>query len=130
MDIKNVLTGKILIIDDDPDVRMLMRKILEKEGYPVDSAVDKEDALKKLSAITPGLILLDVLLSGSDGRQLCQWIKNNEKTKDVPVIIFSAHPSVNDDKVKMYGADDFIAKPLNTELLLQKVEKQLKAQVK
>jgi len=127
MDTKNTLSGTILIIDDDPDIRTLMQKVLAKEGYTVVSATSKEDALDKLSSFVPELILLDVLLSGADGRELCQHIKNDPSTQNIPVIIFSAHPSVNDDKVRTYGADDFIAKPLNTQLLLQKVERQLAA---
>ena len=130
MEMKQTLSGHILIIDDDPDIRLLMQRVLEKEGYNVDSAVHKEDALDKLSHSKPQLILLDVLLSGADGRELCQWIKSNENTQHVPVIIFSAHPSINDDKVKQYGADDFIAKPLNTDLLLQKVERHLSVKAK
>jgi len=120
----------ILIIDDDPDIRTLMQKVLEKEGYKVETARNKEEALEKLNQTQPLLILLDVLLSGSDGRELCQYIKNKETTAHIPVIIFSGHPSVNDNKVKTYGADDFIAKPLNTTLLLQKVEKYFEAQIK
>lgn len=120
----------VLIIDDDPDIRTLMQKVLEKEGYQVETAKHKEEALDKLNQTQPFLILLDVLLSGSDGRELCQYIKNNALTAHIPVIIFSAHPSVNDNKAKTYGADDFIAKPLNTELLLQKVEKHFAAHTK
>jgi len=117
--------GKILIIDDDPDIRTLMQMVLEREGYAVDTARHKEEALEKLRASTPVLILLDVLLSGSDGRELCQAIKSDSSTQKIPIIIFSGHPSVTIDKARNFGADDFIAKPLNTELLLQKVERHL-----
>ena len=125
----NKVQHKILIIDDDPDIRMLMQKVLEKQGYHVDTARSKEEAWEKIAEVHPELILLDVLLSGADGRELCQNIKKNEATQHVPVIIFSAHPSINDAKVKTYGADGFIAKPLNTELLVQKVEQLLSANV-
>lgn len=121
---------QILIIDDDPDIRTLMQKVLEKEGYSVATAKHKEEALELINQSQPLLILLDVLLSGADGREFCKWLKANSGTAHIPVIIFSAHPSINDDKVKTYGADDFIAKPLNTELLIQKVEKHLATQTK
>jgi CheY-like chemotaxis protein len=121
---------QILIIDDDPDIRMLMQKVLEKEGYSVATVRNKEEALEGLNQSQPLLILLDVLLSGSDGRELCRYLKANSATSNIPIIIFSAHPSINDDKARTYGADDFIAKPLNTELLLQKVEKHLATQIK
>jgi CheY-like chemotaxis protein len=130
MEKQHYTKGAILIIDDDPDIRTLMQKVLEKEGYLVDTAKHKEEALEKIARSQPLLILLDVLLSGADGRELCQYIKSNSSTANIPVIIFSAHPSINDDKVKTYGAEDFIAKPLNTELLLQKVEKHFAAHTK
>ena len=66
---------KILLIDDDPDIRTVMSILLKKEGYEVDTASCREEALQKLATETPSLILLDVLLSGSDGRELCRTIK-------------------------------------------------------
>jgi DNA-binding response OmpR family regulator len=70
--------------------------------------------------------LLDVLLSGADGRELCREIKVNETTKEVPVIMFSGHPGAA-LKFETYGADDFIAKPINTEALLNKLNQQMSA---
>lgn len=117
--------AKILLIDDDPDVRRLMSAMLTKEGYEVDTASRKEEALEKLSTATPSLILLDVLLSGDDGRELCREIKAREKTRNVPVIMLSGHPSAA-QQLETYGADDFVAKPFNTELLLSKMSLQMK----
>ena len=74
----------------------------------------------------PSLILLDVLLSGSDGRELCRDIKATPKTKDIPIIMFSGHPGAA-LQFETYGADDFIAKPFNTEALLEKLHQQMKA---
>ncbi len=117
---------KILLIDDDPDVRRLMSHMLQKHGYGVDTASCREDALTKLEEDVPSAILLDVLLSGTDGRELCREIKSNEKTKAVPVIMFSAHPgaAINFEN---YGADGFIAKPVNSAELLEKLNKQMMA---
>lgn len=117
--------AKILLIDDDPDVRHLMSAMLGKEGYEVETASQKEEALQKLATTTPSLILIDVLLSGYDGRELCQEIKACEKTRNVPVIMFSGHPGAA-SQVEAYGADDFIAKPFNTDVLLEKLSYQLK----
>jgi DNA-binding response OmpR family regulator len=117
--------AKILLIDDDPDVRRLMSAMLAKEGYEVETASQKEEALAKLSANTPSLILLDVLLSGYDGRELCREIKARRETSAVPVIMFSGHPGAA-SQVEAYGADDFIAKPFNTDVLLQKLNRQMK----
>lgn len=116
--------AKILLIDDDPDVRHVMSAMLAKEGYDVETASKKEEALQKLAAEPPSLILLDVLLSGEDGRDLCREIKTREHTKNIPVIMLSGHPGAA-QQVESYGADDFIAKPLNTELLLAKMNRQM-----
>lgn len=111
---------RILIIDDDPDVRTVMNVLMKKQGYEVETASHREEAMRKLSDFHPSVILLDVLLSGYDGRELCQEIKADAKTKDVPVIMFSAHPGAADN-IEKYGADDFITKPINTSALLEKL---------
>lgn len=111
---------KILLIDDDPDVRTVMTTILLRQGYDVATASRKEEAWQKLEEDKPSLILLDVLLSGSDGRELCREIKAAPRTKDIPVIMFSGHPSAG-LQFEAYGADDFISKPFNTEALLEKL---------
>ena len=113
---------KVLIIDDDPDVRLIMNTLMKKQGYEVETAFDRSDALSKLEEFTPSVILLDVLLSGTDGRELCKEIKDNDDLKSVPVIMVSAHPGASEN-IHSYGADDFISKPINTELLLDKLDK-------
>jgi len=114
---------KILLIDDDPDILVGMAKILGKEGYEVLTASGREEALAKMSEGKPAVILLDVLLSGEDGRELCREIKADEDMKHIPVIMFSGHPGAA-LKFETYGADDFIAKPFNTEALLSKLIQQ------
>ena len=116
--------AKILLIDDDPDIRTVMSMMLKKEGYEVEKASRREEALEKLIKDKPSLILLDVLLSGADGRELCREIKADEKTKNIPVIMFSGHPGAA-LQFETYGADDFIAKPFNTEALLQKLSSRM-----
>ena len=118
--------AKILLIDDDPDVRAVMSILLQKEGYQVDTASRREEALQKLQHEIPSLILLDVLLSGADGRELCREIKSRPQTRNIPVIIFSGHPSAA-LQFQSYGADDFIAKPFQTPALLQKLQQQMNA---
>ena len=113
---------KVLIIDDDPDVRLIMNTLMKKQGYEVETAFDRSDALSKLEEFTSSVILLDVLLSGADGRELCKEIKDNDDLKSVPVIMVSAHPGASEN-IHSYGADDFISKPINTELLLEKLDK-------
>src|SRR5215204_4030685 len=116
--------AKILLIDDDPDIRTVMGMMLKKEGYEVETASRREEALEILETGKPSLILLDVLLSGDDGRELCREIKANEATKHIPVIMFSAHPGAA-QQFESYGANDFISKPFNTEALLDKLSRQM-----
>ena len=113
---------KILIIDDDPDVRTVMNVLMKKQGYEVETAFNREDALSKLEDFRPSVILLDVLLSGTDGRELCKEIKRSEELKTVPIIMVSAHPSAAEN-IANYGADDFISKPINTHSLLEKMDR-------
>jgi DNA-binding response OmpR family regulator len=115
---------RILIIDDDPDIRTVMNILLKKQGFEVDSASRREEVFEKVQAFNPSIILLDVLLSGSDGRDICRELKADDATKAIPVIMFSAHPGAADN-IDSYGANDFISKPLNVDALLEKVNNQL-----
>lgn len=115
----------ILLIDDDPDVRTVMSRLLQKQGYGVETASRREDALAKLEEKLPSLILLDVLLSGSDGREFCRELKASLSTGHIPVIMFSGHPGAA-QQFEVYGADDFLTKPFNTDVLLEKLNRHLK----
>lgn len=97
-----------------------MSVLLKKNEHEVDTASSKDEVYMHLNNAKPSLILMDVLLSGADGREICREIKADENLKDIPVIMFSAHPSAK-EKIASYGADDFLSKPLNTESLLEKV---------
>jgi DNA-binding response OmpR family regulator len=112
---------KILIVDDDPDVRTLMNVVIKSKGYEVETAFNKQDAISKMEDFKPSVIFLDVLLSGTDGREFCREIKQDDKLNPVSVIMVSAHPGASEN-FGNYGADDFISKPINTEVLLGKLE--------
>jgi DNA-binding response OmpR family regulator len=116
---------RILIIDDDPDVRTVLNILLRKQGFEVETASRKEEVFGKIQAFKPSVILLDVLLSGYDGRKVCQEIKEDAETREIPVIMFSAHPGAAGN-IKEYGADDFISKPVNSEVLFNKISQHLK----
>lgn len=115
---------KVFIVDDDPDVRTIMNVVMKQHGYEVETAFSKEDALEQLQNFQPSVILLDVLLSGTDGREFCREIKVNEKMKNVPVIMVSAHPGAAEN-ISSYGADDFISKPIDTATLMDKLQRVL-----
>ena len=116
---------KLLVVDDEEDILEFLKVILEDEGYTVVTT-DKDDYLEKLQDDTlPDLILLDLLLSGKDGREIVKYLKTNEKTNHIPVIMLSAHPRAR-ETTKQAGADDFVAKPFEIDLLLNKVAQHLK----
>jgi DNA-binding response OmpR family regulator len=113
---------KILVVDDEPDILEFLQELLEGEGYTV-AITDKAEYVEKLRAGgLPDLILIDVLLSGKDGRKIVKHLKSQEATRHVPVIMFSAHPSA-EETVMVAGADDFVAKPFELEEVLAKIAK-------
>ena len=117
---------RVLIIDDDPDIRTLMDALMKKQGYQVETASRGEEVFDRIESFEPDVILLDVLLSGADGREICKQIKSNEDTRHIQVIMFSAHPGAADN-IESYGADHFVSKPVNTQALLKKLDEWVKA---
>lgn len=111
---------RVLVVDDEPDILEFLQIILEEEGYEV-TVSDKSEYLERLhDGGLPNLILLDVLLSGKDGRDIVKYLKSQEETKTIPVIMFSAHPSA-EETARQAGADDFLAKPFSIDVLLEKI---------
>jgi DNA-binding response OmpR family regulator len=111
---------KVLVVDDDPDILEFLQELLELEGYTA-VVTDKAEYLANLhDGSLPNLILLDVLLSGTDGREIVKDLKSQEETMHIPVIMFSAHPSA-EWTVRAAGADDFVAKPFEIDELLEKI---------
>jgi DNA-binding response OmpR family regulator len=111
---------KILVIDDDVDILEALQVMLEMDGYVVQAST-KDDSLQKISEdALPDLILLDVLLSGKDGRTICKQLKSQKKTKDIPVILMSAHPNAKETSLEA-GADYFVAKPFEMDELLESI---------
>jgi DNA-binding response OmpR family regulator len=115
---------KILLIDDDPDVITVLQMLLKKKGYEVATASREDEAYHQVSAFSPDLIVLDVLLSGVDGRTICKKLKNSAASKHIPIIMFSAHPGAQKN-MHEFGADDFIPKPFETSKILERIEGQL-----
>ena len=111
---------RILIVDDEPDILEFLQVILEEEGYTVVTS-DKGEYLEQLhNGGLPHLILLDVLLSGKDGREIVKYLKSQQETRYIPVIMFSAHPSA-EETARQAGADDFLPKPFSIDALLEKI---------
>ncbi len=111
--------GNILIVEDDPNIRKLVRVNLVKRGYTVSEAEDSHQAFALFQSETVDLVLLDIVLPGLSGVDICQWIRARS---DVPIIILSAR-SEEDLKVAALdaGADDYVTKPFGQEELLARV---------
>lgn len=115
---------KILVVDDDPDILDALQILLEFAGYDVKTTEkgDYAENLHDTNGGLPDLIILDVLLSGKDGRLICQKLKSQQDTKHIPIIMISAHPNAK-QSVAAVGADDFMAKPFDIDELLAIVVK-------
>jgi DNA-binding response OmpR family regulator len=112
--------ARILVVDDDVGILDALALVLGEERYEVETAERGEDLSGKLESFDPHLILLDVLISGTDGRHLCRRLKQQNSTKNIPVIMISAHPSARQGAMKC-GAEDFLAKPFETRELFKKI---------
>ena len=124
---KTDLTGLILIVDDTPRNLDVISETLTVAGYDVAIAVSGERALKHLQRRIPDLILLDVMMPGIDGFEICQQLQADPKTRDIPVIFMTAIADA-DSKVKGFelGAVDYITKPFQEQELLARVKTHLK----
>ncbi len=119
--------AKILVVDDEYDVQKMIRIRLEKNGYTVITASSGNECIEKAAEEKPSVILLDVLLSGQNGFEVCKLLKANVKTKDIPVIMVTAllGESVQRRGTES-GAEYLISKPFDPEDLLWEIEDVLK----
>ncbi len=114
-----MLKQKILIVDDDENIAELISLYLEKEQYDTETAHDGEEALKIIEVYNPDLILLDLMLPGIDGYEVCQQVR---KTRDIPIIMLSAKGEVFDKVLGLkMGADDYMVKPFDANELIARV---------
>jgi DNA-binding response OmpR family regulator len=112
---------KVLVIDDDRDILEAVQMILDSGGYDSDVTTKGDETYIKIDTYQPDLIILDVLLSGNDGRTICKNLKSDAATKKIPIIMISAHPTAK-DSTKECGADSFVAKPFSVVELLAEVK--------
>lgn len=111
---------KILVVDDDRNINELLRLYLEKEGYSVASTYDGVDAVKKFEDHKPDLVLLDVMLPGMDGWQVCREIR---KKSEKPVIMITAKGETFDKVLGLeLGADDYIVKPFDAKEVVARIK--------
>lgn len=111
---------KILVVDDDPILGFMIQEMLEWKGYKVKLSRLPQETVTNIVNEHIDLVILDKLISGTDGVEVCTWIKQNEKTKEVPVMMITAMHTSKDACLQA-GADDFIAKPFEMDNFLLKV---------
>lgn len=118
---------KIMIADDEKDIIEVLSLILEDAGYEVSSTANSETA-KKVHEYLPDLLLLDVWMKGVDGRDICKYLKSQNVTKNIPIIMISAHNETKKIALEA-GANDYITKPFDMDLLLSKVKENLNKKI-
>lgn len=105
----------ILVVDDDPRIRHVITNILEQDGYTVTSVADGQSALRAVATQRPDLILLDVMMPGLNGYEVCTQLRQNLLTATIPIIMLTALDQVHDKVTGIHaGADDYITKPFDS----------------
>jgi two-component system phosphate regulon response regulator PhoB len=112
----------ILVVDDEKDIRELLQFTLGKEGYDVICTGNGNDAISMVEKHAPNLVILDGMLPGMDGNDICYKLKNDKSTMHIPVIMLSARSDETDQIIGLrLGADDYIPKPFSPKILIAKV---------
>jgi two-component system alkaline phosphatase synthesis response regulator PhoP len=115
--------AKILVVDDEVYILHILDFILGAENYDVITASNGEQALQKVRDENPDLIVLDIMMPKLDGYETCRIIKNDPKTKSIPVILLTAKGREVDQKLgKEVGASDYITKPFSPSKLIERVQ--------
>jgi DNA-binding response OmpR family regulator len=120
----NVSERKILLLDDNKDLLLIVQIILKGQGYTVVQACCVEEALQKIKVHQPSLIMMDVFIKEEDGRELCSRLKADPSTNQIKIIMMSGIESENAN-LQMIGADDFLSKPFDYNDLLERVNRQM-----
>ena len=116
----------ILIVDDEEDVLELVRFNIAKEGYGTETATSGEEALAKIRSHMPDLVVLDLMLPGVDGLQVCKKLKSDVKTECIPIIMLTAKGEESDIVIGLeLGADDYVTKPFSPKVLIARVRRVL-----
>ena len=113
---------RVLVVDDEPKMLLALQLIMRKAGYDVRLARDGEEALEAMFTHRPHMVILDIMLPGRDGFEICEVIRANPDWADVKIIMLTARArEVDRQKGLAVGADDYITKPFSTREVLQRV---------
>jgi len=119
---------RILVVDDEPDFAGIVQQNLEKEGFEVEVAYDGDEGLEKVKANPPDAIVLDVMMPGKDGYQVCSELKADEQYAEIPIILLTAVAShVTSTRYSHADgmsteADDYLAKPASAEQITESIK--------
>lgn len=114
---------RILVIEDERALTDVLAYNLEREGYEVTLAHDGLEGLRKAQTLLPDLVLLDLMLPGLGGLEVCRELKAGERTRDIPVVMLTARAEETDQVVGFsMGADDYVTKPFSVKVLLQRLK--------
>jgi two-component system alkaline phosphatase synthesis response regulator PhoP len=112
----------ILLVEDDQDIQELIRYNFAKEGYDIRAARTGEEALMRVRTKLPDLVLLDIMLPGIDGLEVCRSLKRDRRTQHIPVVMLTAKGEESDIVIGLeLGADDYVTKPFSPKVLLARV---------
>jgi two-component system alkaline phosphatase synthesis response regulator PhoP len=113
---------KVLVVDDEPDIREIISFNLVKEGYEIETAKNGSEALSKVSSFKPDLVVLDIMMPGMDGVEVCRTIRANPSHNDMLIIFLTA---LSDEASQIRGletgADDYVSKPISPKVLVSRV---------
>ena len=119
---------RILIVDDEPDLRSVLRFGLEAAGFEVSEAADGEQGLQMACDTLPDLIVLDLMLPRMDGYKVCRALKFDDRYRQIPVFILSARTGETDRRLALdLGADAYVTKPYDMKDLIARIRERLKA---
>lgn len=108
------LSDKILIVEDDPDIRRLLEFVLKNEGFVTQSYDNGQAAIKQIDAVAPDLAIVDLMLPGIDGIEVCRHIRSNSQFDRMPILVVTARDhAVDKYEAFAVGADDYITKPFD-----------------
>ena len=118
---------KILIVEDEPDMRELLRVHLATSGYEVFVASDGEEGMEETKSVGPDLIILDLMMPRIGGYEVCARLKTDQRFQHIPILMFTARAGDLDRLMGFQcGAADYLPKPFNEDMLLGKIQKLLK----
>ncbi|MBS3165385.1 response regulator [Candidatus Woesearchaeota archaeon] len=121
------MAKRILVVDDEPHLLLLMKTILERAGFVVETAEDGKKSLAAVKAFRPDLVLLDMMMPGMSGREILEKLRQDPKTKALKVIFITVarFSEVGQEVLKQLKADGYITKPFDNDALLKQVRKTL-----